>query len=90
MILAAAASASPGTATPAHQPGRSDRGEWWRTSSSPTSATGSAVRRASSTLPQAIDTFLERLGSRGDHFGRVHSQEFVTNLYDMLEGTPSC
>jgi AcrR family transcriptional regulator len=35
---------------------------------------------------QAIDTFLERLGSRGDHSAEFTSQEFVTNLYDMLEG----
>jgi AcrR family transcriptional regulator len=35
---------------------------------------------------QAIDTFLERLGGQSDHSAEFTSHEFVTNLYDMLEG----
>ena len=34
----------------------------------------------------AIDAFLERLGSRGEHTAEFTSSEFVTHLYDMLEG----
>jgi|SRR5581483_7209065 AcrR family transcriptional regulator len=34
----------------------------------------------------AIDTFLERLRGRGEHSAEFTSHEFVTHLYDMLEG----
>lgn len=35
---------------------------------------------------EAIDDFIERLGSRADHTPEFTSQQYVTNLYDMLEG----
>jgi AcrR family transcriptional regulator len=34
----------------------------------------------------AISAFLERLRSRGEHSAEFTSEEFVTHLYDMLEG----
>jgi AcrR family transcriptional regulator len=34
----------------------------------------------------AIEKFIERLGSRRDHTAEFTSEEFVSNLYDMLEG----